>query len=107
MYVSFNFNFNHNLIVYLVYYIIKPFNFQVSSILFSIKVKNRNISVQIKESTALAKFLLTFLEVSTFYLYSLIFRESDKTETKYLKSVVGTSKSFQSITHDGFHDFDV
>lgn len=107
MYVSFNFIFNHNLIVYLVYYIIKPFNFQVSSILFSIKVKNRNISVQIKESTALAKFLLTFLEVSTFYLYSLIFRESDKTETKYLKSVVGTSKSFQSIHHDGFHDFDV
>lgn len=107
MYVSFNFNFNHNLIVYLVYYIIKPFNFQVSSILFSIKVKNRNISVQIKESTALAKFLLTFLEVSTFYLYSLIFRESDKTETKYLKSVVGTSKSFQSIRHDGYHDFDV
>lgn len=107
MYVSFNFIFNHNLIVYLVYYIIKPFNFQVSSILFSIKVKNRNISVQIKESTALAKFLLTFLEVSTFYLYSLIFRESDKTETKYLKSVVGTSKSFQSIHHDGFQDFDV
>lgn len=107
MYVSFNFNFNHNLIVYLVYYIIKPFNFQISSILFSIKVKNTNISVQIKESTALAKFLLTFLEVSTFYLYSLIFRESDKTETKYLKSVVGTSKSFKSIHHDGFHDFDV
>lgn len=106
MYVSFNFIFNHNLIVYLVYYIIKPFNFQVSSILFSIKVKNRNISVQIKESTALAKFLLTFLEVSTFYLYFL-FRESDKTETKYLKSVVGTSKSFQSIRHDGYHDFDV